>query len=203
VSLDRRTCPLGQTLSNRISEHPEFGAPRGCLSRCKDQVRNGLSGESRRITTLLGIVALGQTIRADDQLPVMARRGPADRLNECSLSREFGYWRDVPRCCVMTQADIGADRETWSIASPEEMAANDLDERNATGSNLLALPNAVVHFSASPPTGPDASLSRVPERLSPQEAPYFPSYGLALVKTALSVGQFADRAEIRRPPSCR
>jgi len=31
-------------------------------------------------------------------------------------------------------------------------------------------------------------LSGVPERVSPQAALYFPWYGLALVKTALSVG---------------
>jgi len=42
------------------------------------------------------------------------------------------------------------------------------------------------------------SLSRVPERLSPKAAPYLPSYGLALVKTALSVGEFVDLPEIRR-----
>jgi hypothetical protein len=47
----KRKCSLGtsQTLSDKISEHPEFGAARGCRP---PRVRNGLSGESGRITTL-------------------------------------------------------------------------------------------------------------------------------------------------------
>src|SRR3989442_7675708 len=83
-----------------------------------------------------------------------------------------------------------------------EMTADNLTERHARGSELFALLNAAVHSSSCTPatTLLMCSLSRVPEGPSPEVAPYFPSYGHALVKSALSVWRLDDLAQIRPPP---
>jgi hypothetical protein len=78
------------------------------------------------------------------------------------------------------------------------MTTDDVIERQATGSDLFALPNAAMRSSScAPATKPLVfSLSRVPQGRRPQAALYFPSYGHVLVKTALSVWRFVDLVEI-------
>ena len=58
-------------------------------------------------------------------------------LKNGSYWRENGLSADIPSGSLLTQADIGADGEIWSVASTEEMTANDLTERHATGSDVF------------------------------------------------------------------
>src|SRR5882757_3466229 len=75
------------------------------------------------------------------------------------------------------------------------MTTDDITERQATGSDLFALPNAAVRSASCAPAAKPSvfSQSRVPEGWWPRAAPYFPSYGPVLVKTALVCGGYSAR----------